>query len=212
MAFFVCAFSNYGITSFAGFPSEIYVRKILQASRRPGFRICNLQSNWKRIKIFTFKLTLENYQALLSWIVLFHILSQSFKSNCWNSHFYSFLHAWMPLMFGTISLIKSSDLTWCIYKAETRWGSGGGQGHRHRRWLLHLHGSQRKQRRLCVGLRHSGQRTQAGTLLQASSDPSSPIRKEWVQPRRVPRQDLLWSKQVWPLIQCFSVVFLPAEG
>ena len=46
---------------------------------------------------------LENYQALLWWIVLFHIFSPSFKLNSWNSHFYSFLHAWMPLTFGTIS-------------------------------------------------------------------------------------------------------------
>ena len=28
---------------------------------------------------------LENYQALLWWIALFHIFSQSFKINCWNA-------------------------------------------------------------------------------------------------------------------------------
>ena len=37
---------------------------------------------------------LENYQALLWWIALFHTFSPSFKSNCWSSIFYSFLHAY----------------------------------------------------------------------------------------------------------------------
>ena len=137
----------------------------------------------------------SNYRyVIFMWAKCLH------RETAWQTKF-------ARLAYKLVDRFGSSDLTWCVYKAETRWGSGGRQGHRHRRRRLHLHGSQRKQRRLCVGLRHSGQRTQAGTLLQASSDPSSPIRKEWVQPRRVPRQDLLWSKQVWALIQ-FSSVFL----
>ena len=43
---------------------------------------------------------LENYQALLWWIALFHIFSQSFKLNCWNSHFYSFHHGYPFLRLG----------------------------------------------------------------------------------------------------------------
>ena len=46
---------------------------------------------------------LEKYQEVLCWIALFHEFSQTFKLNCWNSHIYSFLHAWMPLTFATIS-------------------------------------------------------------------------------------------------------------
>ena len=55
---------------------------------------------------------LENYQALLWWIALLHIFSQSFKLNCWNSHFYSFLHAWMSLMFGAISRSRMHESKW----------------------------------------------------------------------------------------------------
>ena len=43
---------------------------------------------------------LENYQVLLWLIALFHIFSQSFKLNCWNSHFYSFHYGYPFLRSG----------------------------------------------------------------------------------------------------------------
>ena len=55
---------------------------------------------------------LEIYQALLRWIALFHVFSQSLKWNCWNSHFNSFLHAWMPFTFGTLSRSRVHESKW----------------------------------------------------------------------------------------------------
>ena len=64
-----------------------------------SLELCHKAGNFEELNEFLIK-KLENYQALL---YIFHIFSQTFKLNYWNSHFYSFLHAWIPLTLGTIS-------------------------------------------------------------------------------------------------------------